>query len=350
MKKDNCNSCDPDAPKKRADYLLWGTSAFILSSVLSFYFFPDFLGQISHLLVFSEAVTELLIQMSWGLFLGIVFVGILGKVPREFIMSLLGKGGTFSGIFRATAAGVLLDLCSHGILLVGVQLYKRGASLGQTMAFLIASPWNSLSLTLILWALVGFKWMMTFLLLSIAIALVSGLIFDGLVSKGVLAKNPNSFDLPDDFKLWREVKASFIKVQWTPRLFGQILKNGIMGSRMILRWIFLGIILAALIRTFIPPETFQTLFGPTLSGLGLTVLVATIIEVCSEGSTPIAADILTRGAAPGNAFAFLMTGVSTDYTEIISLKEATRSWKTAIFLPLVTLPQVIALALLLNMV
>lgn len=31
---------------------------------------------------------------------------------------------------------------------------------------------------------------------------------------------------------------------------------------------------------------------------------AIIFEVCSEGSTPIAVDLLTRAKAPGNSFAF----------------------------------------------
>ena len=34
--------------------------------------------------------------------------------------------------------------------MVGAKLYERGASIGQVMAFLIASPWNSFSLTLTL--------------------------------------------------------------------------------------------------------------------------------------------------------------------------------------------------------
>jgi hypothetical protein len=73
-------------------------------------------------------------------------------------MGVLGRKEGLGGILRATGAGLLLDLCSHGILLVGMKLYERGASLGQTMAFLIASPWNSISLTIILvgsWALNG---------------------------------------------------------------------------------------------------------------------------------------------------------------------------------------------------
>ena len=82
--------------------------------------------------------------------------------------------------------------------------------------------------------------------------------------------------------------------------------------------------------------------------MGLTLLVATLLEVCSEGSSPIAADLLTRGGAPGNSFAFLMSSVVTDYTEIMSIKDTTASWKIEIFLPLLTLPQIIVMSLLLN--
>jgi uncharacterized membrane protein YraQ (UPF0718 family) len=117
---------------------------------------------------------------------------------------------------------------------------------------------------------------------------------------------------------------------------------------MVLRWIFFGVVLAASLRVLFSPESFQTFFGPTFAGLGLTILGATILEVCSEGSTPIAADIFTRANAPGNAFAFLMIGISTDYTEIMALKETTKSWKISLFLPLVTLPQIVFIAILIN--
>ena len=62
----------------------------------------------------------------------------------------MGGAGGRKGIVRAVFAGVLLDLCNHGILMVAVKLYERGASVGQTVAFLVASPWNSLSLTIVL--------------------------------------------------------------------------------------------------------------------------------------------------------------------------------------------------------
>ena len=354
---DHC--CNIDGPKKsqhehhshttkKFDLLLWGSICILALSYGSFLFIPERLAEFAMFQTFAESVAELLHRMWWGILIGIVFVGMLSGIPREFILKILGRGGTLSGIVRAMLAGVLLDLCSHGILMVGAKLYQRGASLGQVMAFLIASPWNSFSLTLILWSLVGFKWMISFLLLSMVIATISGMIFDRFVKNGVLPKNPNESDFPEHFPFWKEVGTHLKRVRPTPTFFWNITKEGVLGSRMVLRWIFFGVVLASLVRTLISPELFGTYFGPTLLGLGLTIIAATIIEVCSEGSLPIATDLLTRAKAPGNAFAFLMTGVSTDYTEILILKETTRSWKISFFLPLITIPQILVIAWLLN--
>jgi len=277
-----------------------------------------------------------------------LFVGLLGRVPREFIGSLLGKGDTFIGILRATVAGVFLDLCSHGILLVAMRLYQRGASLGQVMAFLIASPWNSLSLTVILIALIGWQWTLLFIFLSMVVGIVSGLIFDWLVRTESLPANPNTVEL-NGFKPWPEAKKRWRAANFDMTWWLSMLWEGLRDSRMLVRWLLLGVLLAAAIRTFVPIDSFQTYFGATLAGLGMTLVIATILEICSEGSTPIAADLVTRAQAPGNGFAFLMTGVSTDYTEIMTLRETTKSWKVALFLPLVTVPQVVLLSWLMNL-
>jgi uncharacterized membrane protein YraQ (UPF0718 family) len=58
--------------------------------------------------------------------------------------------------------------------------------------------------------------------------------------------------------------------------------------------------------------------------------------------------LMNRAAAPGNSFTFLMAGVATDYTELMSIKDTTKSWKIALFLPLVAVPQVMLLGFVLN--
>lgn len=286
--------------------------------------------------------------MWWGLALGILMVGLLSQIPQAFVLSVLGKGGTKSGLLRATMAGVFMDLCSHGILMVGMELRRKGASLGQVMAFLIASPWNSLSLTLIMIALIGLPWTLAFIALSMIIGLTAGWLFDRLEENGTLPSNPNKQEMDESFRFWPEAKRQLAGVSWDANLARRIAKGGMNGARIILKWLLFGVLLASAIRAFVSLEDFQTYFGATLLGLIATLIAATIIEVCSEGSTPIAADLMTRANAPGNSFAFLMGGVATDYTEIMVIKETTKSWKTALFLPLLTLPQVFVVAWLLN--
>jgi uncharacterized membrane protein YraQ (UPF0718 family) len=334
--------------KRKFDYLLWGS--ILTSSILyiGFWKYSDNLSNIKWLSVLSGSVFELINTIWWGVLIGIIFVAILSKVPKEFVISILGNSKGISGKIRATIGGVLLDLCSHGILMVGSQLYKRGASSGQVMAFLIASPWNSLSLTIILISLIGIFWTLSFIFLSLVIAIITGVIFDKFVDKGILPDNPNKIDLPQNFKFFKEARKGLMNANYNLSSLFDMLINGIKESRMVIKWILFGTILAGLVRAFVDADSFQTFFGPTLAGLGLTVIVATILEVCSEGSTPIAADILNRAKAPGNSFAFLMTGVSTDYTEIMILKDTTKSWKIALFLPLLTVPQVIFISWLIN--
>jgi len=338
--------CHP--PANKPDILLRVSGCSIIFLYLHFALFQDSTHFAPWYNILAASVFDLVNTMWWGVTIGILMISLLARIPREFVISILGTRQGFTGILRATAAGLLLDLCSHGILMVGAKLYERGASIGQVTAFLIASPWNSFSLTLVLIALVGFWWTMGFIVLSMLIAIIVGVMFDALVKRGTLPANPQQIDLPEGFRFWANARQAIKETQFSAGFIGATLKNGIKESRMVMRWILFGVILASLIRAFLSPEIFGTWFGPTLAGLGLTVIVATILEVCSEGSTPIAADLLTRANAPGNGFAFLMTGVSTDYTEIMVLKETTRSWKIALFLPLLTVPQVLLVAWLLN--
>lgn len=334
------------SPRTRVDWLLWGSLALTLAACAAHLFAGSLLT--GGLARFTHGVAELMGKAWWGILAGIFAVAVIGRLPRDLITGLLGRGGQFTGILRATAAGTLLDLCNHGILMVGMQLYRKGASLGQTLAFLVASPWNSLSLTLILIALIGWKWTLAFIALSMVVGILTGWIADALVAAGRLPSNPNQRDLPADFRLGPAFRQAAGNLKPSAGNLRRMLVEGLSESRMVLRWIFFGLILAGAVRAFVPTEAFQHFFGPTLAGLGLTLLATTVIEVCSEGSSPVAADLLTRAAAPGNSFTFLMAGAATDYTEILALRETTRSWKATLALPLITTPQVLLIGWLLN--
>ncbi len=351
-----CSVTEADSPgdgccpsPQRRDYLLWGS---LIIVVLAYFYgaqlTPTDHAEHSMLSVFAGGVFELFNRMWWGLLLGVIFVGLLGKIPRNLVMALLGRHGGFGGMLRATFAGVFLDLCSHGILAVGMKLYERGATVGQVMAFLLASPWNSLSLTLILFGLIGVGWTLLFILLSLVIGVITGLVFDALVARQRLPANPYRAMLADDISLpeqWRAFRQSInISLAGT----GSVMMEGFKGARVVIRWALFGLVLAALIRAVVPVDAYASWFGASVLGLWLTLLAATIIEVCSEGATPIAADLMNRAHAPGNSFTFLMAGVATDYTEVMSIRDTTRSWRIALFLPLITVPQVMLIGYILN--
>ncbi len=344
----NPSPCCGDHESPRRDWLLLGSGLIIaLSLILHLTGLGHHLGGewIPH---FCHAVTELAGLMWWGTVVGILAIALLRFVPRRRIEQWLGREGSFGGLLRAVGAGVFFDVCSHGILLVSMQLYRKGLGLGQTMAFLIASPWNSFSTTFVLFALIGWKWTLLFMLGSILIALAAGALFHLLERRGIVPGNPfrARFESETDVEpgFWEQLGPLLRRpVGWLA-----ILKGGLLESRMVVRWMLFGLILAAALRVGVSPEVFSDWFGPSLAGLGLTLVAATVIEVCSEGSSPIAADLLGRAAAPGNGFAFLMAGAATDYTEVLALRETTKSWKIALLLPALTVPQVVLLGWLMN--
>jgi uncharacterized membrane protein YraQ (UPF0718 family) len=349
MEHSHDNSCcHASDENKQIDYLFWGS--FIISAVLIvlYLLYKKEITDIHWLYTLCSSVLQLLTTIWWGILLGALSVGLLSKIPREYIVSVLGTGGTLTGVLKATLGGIFLDLCSHGILMVGAKLYERGASIGQVMSFLVASPWNSFSLTFVLIALIGLKWTLSFIILSMIIAVITGYIFDKLSSKKHIPANPNHIEISKSFNFLSEAKNSLKNTDFNSKLFFEIIKNGILESRMVVRWILFGVLLASAIRAFVPTEHFEAYFGPTLMGLGLTLVAATVIEVCSEGSTPIAADLLSRAGSPGNSFAFLMAGVSTDYTELAVIKQTTGSWNITFLLPILTIPQIFVVSYFLN--
>lgn len=339
---DSC--CAPT--KSKIDWLLYGSGAF----VIAFYALHLFAGgELNGALgIMAHTAHQMANAMWWGVLTGALAVGVLGRIPREFVMSVLGKGGSKRGVIRATLAGLLLDLCNHGILMVAMRLYERGASIGQVMAFMISSPWNSFTLTLILIGLIGLKWTLLFIVFSMLIAWVSGMLFDHLVKRGVLPENPNAALVGEPVailpSLWQQLRSA----NYHPANLLEIMLDGLKESRMVLRWVFFGVVLVSLVRAFVSLEDFQLWFGASIMGLLMTLLVTTVLEVCSEGSSPIAADLVTRAGAPGNGFTFLMAGAATDYTEIMATKETTKSWKIALFLPLITVPQVLFIGWIMN--
>jgi hypothetical protein len=156
----------------------------------------------------------------------------------------------------------------------------------------------------------------------------------------------------NNFSILNDVKKRWKKFDFSSENIIKAIKGTLYGSwaltRMVMWWLLIGMLMAAVARAFIPQHYFMEYMGPTLLGLLVTLLFATIIEVCSEGSSPLAFEIFNKTGAFGNSFTFLMAGVATDYTEI-GLIWHNIGKKAAILIPLITVPQIILLGFLFNL-
>lgn len=288
----------------------------------------------------------------WAILLGLFLGGIIDYyVPREYISYFLSRPEKRT-IFYSVILGFFMSACSHGILALSIELHKKGASTPAVVSFLLASPWANMTLTIML---VGFfGWKAFFIIISaIIIAVITGLIFQVLEKFNLVEKNTRSLAFKKDFSLKEDVKRRLREYRSSSAGLRSELKGVFAGmvslGNMTLWWILIGMGLAALAGAYIPQGIFREYMGPTVLGLFITLAVATVIEVCSEGSAPMAFELFRQTGALGNSFVFLMAGVVTDYTEIGLLWHNVGK-KTALWLPVITVPQVIVLGIIANII
>jgi len=241
----------------------------------------------------------------WAILLGILIGGIIQVfVPEKIIANLLARGK--GSVFLAVILGFFASACSHGILAITVSLYKKGASTASTLAFLLAAPWANLAITLLLFSF--FKINALFIIFgALGIALISGLIFEFLEKRGIIEGKIKD---GQDVKFENYKKNSFITN------LKYVLEEGLVLAKGVIWWVLLGFLFASLLGAYLPDKFMQMFFGPNLLGLFLTLISASLIEVCSEGSAPLAFELYEKTKAFGNAFVFLQAGVVTDFTEI----------------------------------
>lgn len=272
-------------------------------------------------------------------------------VPREYFARLLGVPKKRC-IVWAALLGFLGSTCSHGILALAMELYRKGVPTAVVVTFLLASPWASLPVTILLVGLFGLKAL--FLVGgAIGTALVTGLLFQRLEASGSVESNPTPLIMEAGFSVREDIRQRFSS--WRPSVSGMgkdmrgVWAGAVELARMTLAWVFLGIGISSLASFLLPPSFFHRAMGPTPMGMTVTLAVATVMEVCSEGTAPMAFEIYRQTTALGNAFIFLMAGVVTDYTEI-GLLWANIGRRTALWLPVVTVPQVLFLGYLANLI
>jgi len=338
-----CHEC---APAKGLPF--WRNKIVILAVIYCLIFILG--NSFSFLSSLTNSLAMYIRTVAVPVLIGLLLGGVIDwLVPAEYISKLLAQKKKRTIIF-SVMAGFLMSACSHGILALAIQLYKKGASPPAVVAFLLASPWANLPLTIIMFGFFGVKALLI-VFGAVVIALISGYIFLFLESRSWIEHNPNTLALSADYSIANDARSRLKNIKLNPVSIMQGAKAVWSGSvslaNMVLWWIMLGMLLASVAAAYIPPHFMHQYMGPTLIGLAVTLFLATIIEICSEGSAPLAFELYRQTGAIGNSFTFLMAGVVTDYTEI-GLLWTNVGWRTAVWLPVITVPQVLILSIIFN--
>jgi uncharacterized membrane protein YraQ (UPF0718 family) len=315
-----------------------------LGIILVISYFVEFLNPL------AVAFLDYLGLIWWALLLGFVLGGFIDHfIPNTYVrryLTLHKKRTVLYSVFL----GFLMSACSHGILAIAIELYKKGASTSSVIAFLLAAPWANLPITILLFGFFGLN-ALYIVVSAIIIAIITGLIYQVLDRKGWIECKYCDLRIDEKFSVREDVKKRIRNYKMTNGNLKGDLKGVFRGSwsltKMVLWWIIIGMFMASFARAFIPHEWFLLYLGPTILGLAVTLILATVIEVCSEGSAPLSFEIFKQTGAFGNAFVFLNAGVATDVTEI-GLLWSNVGKRAAIFLPIITVPQILLLGWLFN--
>ena len=76
-------------------------------------------------------------------------------------------------------------------------------------------------------------------------------------------------------------------------------------------WLLAGLVLAALVMTFVPSDTLAS-WGSGLPAMLMMLLIGIPMYICATASTPLAAAMILAGVSPGTVLVFLLAGPATN--------------------------------------
>lgn len=259
------------------------------------------------------AAADILNGASVWLVLSFVLAGLIhALVSPDRLQRALGNS-RFSTLAKATVSGMLLPICSCGVIPIGLSLYYSGANLGPTLAFMTATPIINPAAVILAYALLGWKIATIYLVAGFVVPMITGVIgnrFGGSSLRAPGLENGPQSSAPA-ISHATPLKARLVAGQrWG---FGEL---GLMVSR----YVLVGMLLAGAIIALVPQSFIQAYLGNAGAlSLGAGAVLGAIMYVCAVGHIPFTAALVASGAAPGLALTFLMTGAATNAPELLSI-------------------------------
>ena len=296
-------------------------------------------------------------QVGWSLVLGFAISAILQAVVSQARMQqALGRNGV-KEIALATLAGAASSSCSYASASVSRTLFKRGAALIPSLAFIFASTNLVVELGIVLFLLMGWQFMagewiggvVLVVILSLLVRLTypSRLVEEarnlpeaggGGHDHGAMAEEPGT--------LWQKLGR---KATWV-----QVSHSFVMDWGMLWKDVVLGFLIAGALSAFVPDGIWQALFVKGASpwvqvpaNALLGPIVAMLSFVCSIGNVPMAAVLWGSGVSFGGVLAFLFADLIV--LPLLDVYRRYYGWKMAAYIGAVFYATMVISALIMDL-
>lgn len=264
--------------------------------------------------IFVHYLAEIVPALAIGFFIS----GLVHElIPEDAVLKYLGAGG-IKPILASTIIGTLLPVCCWGSLPIAVSFYKKGAKLGPVLAFLVATPATSISALLVAYSVLGPLFTIYIFFAVIIMGVAIGLIGDTIkyIPKPLPEKIvcPHCETDPEHVHLHKKKTPLERFVSALKYAYIELPKE--IGLEL-----FVGILLAAFVATFMPLARLIKMYLGGWFGYVFAIVFGILMYICSTATVPLVDSLIRQGMNSGAGMTLLLIGPVTSYGTILVLRK-----------------------------
>lgn len=301
-------------------------------------------------------VTGMAWKIAWGLVLGFGISAVIQAfVSGERVAEHLGGFGLLP-LVKATGFGCASSSCSYAAAAMSKSLFKKGAHIVTATAFLFAATNLVVEIGLVIWVLLGWRFVAAEFLGGVLLILVVAVLLEWFAPEGV-------FEEARRHLRERAEEGHDHGGDGAPLSADELLsRRGIreVGShfaadwRMIGKDVLLGVAVAGALAALVPRGWWETLFlsaaGGGHPGFWVSLenavvgpVIAILSFVCSVGNIPLAAVLWNSGISFGGVVAFIFADLIT--IPMVLVYREYYGWKPALVYAAYLLATIVVVAL-----
>ena len=237
-------------------------------------------------------------------------------IPEDTVLKYLGSKG-IKPILYSTIIGTFLPVCCWGSLPIAVSFYKKGAKLGPILAFLVATPATSISALLVAYSVLGLSFTIYIFFSVIVMGVTIGIVGNAIK----YTPRPSEKITCSHCELDPKHELLHKKKTRGEKIISALKYAYIELPKEIGLELFIGLILAALVATYLPIGYLIKTYLSGWLGYLFSVIFGLLMYICSTASVPLIDSLMKQGMNSGAAMTLLLIGPVASYGTILVLRK-----------------------------